>query len=339
MDSSRSEQIERLRIGVLGAARIVPNALVRPAAQLANVEVSAIAARDPTRAARFAARHAISRVYPSYSALIDAADLDAIYIPLPNSHHALWSIRALDAGKHVLCEKPLAANADEARAVAEAAERNQRVLCEAFHYAYHPLAQRVRQLVQSGTIGEVKRISVALCSPLLRPRNIRYRYAMAGGATMDLGCYAIHMLRFYSGMEPSVHSARAHCFSEQIDRTMEAEFTFENGASGHMLCSMFSRKLLRAIATIAGTRGEIRVYNPLLPHFLFHRLIWLQAGKRHVEQFRGPSTYAHQLSAFAEQVLDAKPCPTDGWDAVRTMRLIDDVYVAAGLAVRGGLQR
>ena len=136
--------VDRLRIGTLGAARITPAALLKPASRLPEVTVSAVAARDPDRARRFADKHRIRRVHPSYQALLDDPAIDAIYNPLPNSLHAAWTLRAIEAGKHVLCEKPFTANAVEAAEVAAAAKASGLVVMEAFHYRYHPLARRMR---------------------------------------------------------------------------------------------------------------------------------------------------------------------------------------------------
>ncbi|MBW2314770.1 MAG: Gfo/Idh/MocA family oxidoreductase, partial [Deltaproteobacteria bacterium] len=128
---------EALRVGVLGAARIAPMALLRPARQVPGVEVSAVAARDVDKARRFAGKHGIPRVFESYDALLADPDVDAVYVPLPNGLHADWTIRAIEAGKHVLCEKPFTANAGEAERVAKAARASDRVVMEAFHWRYH----------------------------------------------------------------------------------------------------------------------------------------------------------------------------------------------------------
>jgi predicted dehydrogenase len=142
--------VDRLRIGTLGAARITPGALIKPARQIPEVTVAAVAARDPERARRFAAKHRIRRVHDSYQQLIDDPAIDAVYNPLPNSLHARWTLRAIEAGKHVLCEKPFTANAAEAAEVAAAAAATGLVVMEAFHYRYHPLARRMREVVGSG---------------------------------------------------------------------------------------------------------------------------------------------------------------------------------------------
>ena len=147
-----------LRRGDLGAARIAPMALVGPARRVPGVEVLAVAARDRTRAEAFAARHRIPRVHPTYEALIADPEIEAIYNPLPNSLHAPWTIRALEAGKHVLCEKPFSATVAEAQAMADAAARSGRVLMEAFHYRYHALFARMRALLRAGEIGAMQHL-------------------------------------------------------------------------------------------------------------------------------------------------------------------------------------
>ena len=191
-----------LRIGTLGAARITPMALLRPARQVPEATVVAVAARDAQRAGKFATKHRIANVHTSYEAMIADPNLEAIYNPLPNSHHCLWTIKALEAGKHVLCEKPLAANAADAQRMADAAASSGRVLMEAFHWRYHPLAARMREIVDSGELGKIRHIETHFCIPLWIPGDIRFRLDLAGGATMDTGCYAISILRFLAGAEP-----------------------------------------------------------------------------------------------------------------------------------------
>ena len=147
--------MDTVRIGILGAARIAPSAVIKPARNVAGATIGAVAARDRARAQEFATKHGIPNVRDSYEALISDPDLDAIYNPLPNGLHAEWTIAALEAGKHVLCEKPFTANAKEAEAVAAVAARTGLVVMEAFHYRYHPLAQRMRDIVDSGELGTI----------------------------------------------------------------------------------------------------------------------------------------------------------------------------------------
>ncbi len=325
-----------LRIGILGAARIAPMALIRPAREVSGVEVVAIAARDPARAAKFAARHGIPVVHASYDALLADPSIDAIYNPLPNGLHAEWSIRALDAGKHVLCEKPIAANAAEAERMAEAAERTGRVLTEAFHWRYHPLAERMRDVVRT-ELGEIRDIEATLCFPLPFFNDIRYSWDLAGGAGMDAGCYTVNMVRWLAGAEPEVVSAEARLAKPKVDRWIRAELRFPGGRTGRITASLFSARLITVSARVAGSGGEMRVRNPLAPHF-YHSLKIVKPGSTTRERLAGDSTYTHQLRAFAEHVRGGARMSSDARDAIANMRVIDAIYAAAGLPVRGTVE-
>jgi predicted dehydrogenase len=323
-----------IRIGILGAARIAPMALVRPAREVRGVSVTAIAARDPQRAQAFATKHGIPRVLASYEALVNDAQVDALYNPLPNSLHCEWTIRALQAGKHVLCEKPIASNATEAERMAEAARQSGRVLAEAFHWRYHPLATRMKAIIDSGEVGVVHHVEAHFCIPLLRPGDIRYQLALGGGATMDVGCYAINIVRFLAAAEPEVVRAEAKSWSPGIDRAMTADFRFADGRSGRISCALLSAFPFRASARVRGDRGTLSVFNPIVPH-LFHRLtLRNQTGTRR-ERLRGDPTYTHQLRAFAAAIRTGRPLPTGPEDAIANMRIIDAVYAKAGLPLRG----
>jgi predicted dehydrogenase len=297
--------------------------------------VAAVAARDEARAGRFAARHGVARVHASYGALLDDPGIDAVYIPLPNGLHCEWTLRALEAGKHVLCEKPLASNAAEALRMADAARSAGRRLVEAFHWRYHPLAGRLREIVASGELGTVRHLEAELVIPLLLPRDIRWRLDLAGGATMDVGCYTIHMLRTLAGAEPEVVRARARSLRPGVDRWMRAEMRFADGRTGRITCALLGARVLRARARVVGSAGVLDVQNPLVPH-LFHRLRVRTARGTRRERVAGRATYVHQLEAFVAAVRDGTPLPTDPADAVANMRVIDSVYDAAGLGRRVG---
>ena len=309
-------------------------ALIRPARAVPEVRVAAVAARDAARARAFADKHGVPKVHASYDALIEDPELDAIYNPLPNALHCEWTLRALRAGKHVLCEKPIASNAAEAERMAQAAEETGRVLVEAFHWRYHPLAARMRELVRSGVLGEVRRVEASMCIPLPLPGDIRYRFDLGGGATMDTGCYAINLVRFLAEAEPSVESAEVRRSSPDVDRWMRAELSFQDGRSGSVECSLFSTKLLKVSARVIGSRGTLDVLNPVAPH-LFHRLRLRAGGERRSESVPGDATYTHQLRAFAAHVRGGARMSTDARDAVHNMRVIDAVYDRAGMKRRG----
>jgi predicted dehydrogenase len=325
--------MQTIRIGILGAARIAPLALIRPARKVAAAQVVAVAARDRARAARFAQRHRIPTTHDSYDALVADANIDAVYNPLPNGLHARWTLAALAAGKHVLCEKPFCANADEAVTVADAAARSGRVVMEAFHYRYHPLALRMREIVDSGQLGTIRRVETTFCVPLPLFSNIRYDSALAGGATMDGGCYAVHMARLLGGQEPTVTRAVAKLHTPDVDRAMSAELRFPNGHTGLVRCSMWSTALLSISARVVGERGELRVFNPVVPQ-LMHKLTLVVDGKRRGERFTRRPTYEFQLEAFCDAVLRGTPTLTPPSDSVANMRVIDAIYRAAGMKPR-----
>ena len=322
-----------LRIGVLGAAKIAPAALIKPARKVDEVEVTAIAARDRAKAERFATRHGIPNVHDSYRALIDDPGIDAIYNPLPNGLHGRWTIAALEAGKHVLCEKPFTANADAAEAVAAVADRSRRVVMEAFHYRYHPLIDRILEIIRT-ELGTVRHVETWMIIPLFSRRDIRWQLDLAGGSAMDVGCYTIHLLRTLAGEEPEVIRASARERSTGIDKWLQADMRFASGATGKVTASMLSPRLLSLGARVEGDKGELRVFNPYAPHY-FTRLTVRGHGKKRTEPrpSREP-TYRFQLRAFAGAVLRGEPIPTAPADSIANMRVIDAAYRAAGLEPR-----
>jgi predicted dehydrogenase len=329
-----------LRIGTLGAARITPAALAKPAAALPAVAVVAVAARDRHRAERFAAKHAIARVHDSYEGVIADPEVDAIYNPLPNGLHGRWTIAALEAGKHVLCEKPFTANADEAQRVADTAEAHPHlVVMEAFHYRYHPLVARLLEIIGSAELGTVERIETRMCFPLPMFKDIRYQLDLAGGALMDAGCYAVHQARTLAGAEPEVVSAEARCAKPGVDRWTKAELQFPEGPTASVECSMWSRHLLALGARVTGSQGEMKVLNLTGPQY-YHRVAVRTrdprsgATTRRTEKVKGRATYWYQLQAFTKAVRDGGPVLTSPADAVANMRVIDAIYRAAGLEPR-----
>ncbi len=323
-----------IRMGILGAAQIAPMALIKPARETPNVMVTTIAARDRGKARAFAGKHAIAVVHGSYDELLADPEIDAVYNPLPNSLHCKWTVRALEAGKHVLCEKPIAANAEEAKRMAEAATRSGRVLAEAFHWRYHPLAARIKEIVNSGELGQVRHIEATFYIPLLKKGDIRYRYELGGGATMDTGCYTINIVRWLAGAEPDVVGAHARKSSPDVDRWMHADLRFADGRTGAINCSLICTTLLKAQAKVIGDGGEMTVTNPIAPHF-YHRLRVNTGGGTRVEKIPGDATYTYQLRAFADWVRGGPPMSSDAQDAVANMRVIDAIYDHAGMKRRG----
>jgi predicted dehydrogenase len=357
--------LEPVRIGVLGAARITPAAVVKPARQLPEeATVVAVAARDRNRAAKFAAKHKIPAVHDSYEDLLADPDVEAIYNPLPNGLHGKWTIAALLAGKHVLCEKPFTANAQEAKSVAAAAEMAREaqglVTMEAFHYRYHPLADLMKTLIEEGAVGRVARIETRAIVPYFKPGDIRFDLSLAGGSLMDIGCYAVHQTRLVAGAEPTVVAAEAKTKSPGIDRWIRAHLRWSDGRTGMITVAMYSLAMPMIDVRVQGNRGLLKVLNPTQPG-PFNRVtlkplrdrvrdplerpraglpgITHSVNVNSVEQkkhlrVRGESTYWYQMRAFVDAVRNDAPVLTGPEDAVKNMEMIDAIYRAAGLQPR-----
>lgn len=322
-----------VRIGILGAARIAPNAVIRPARYHNEAEVLVVAARNRRKAEAFAVKYGVPRVADSYQAVVDDPTIDAIYNPLPNGLHGEWTLKAIAAGKHVLCEKPFTSNAAEAEEVAKEANRSGLVVMEAVHYRYHPLAMRAIDVITGGEIGAIQRLETAFCFPLPRFWDIRYKLHLAGGSAMDAGCDAVHMARTFGQGEPRVVSARAKLHSREIDRAMTGELLFADGYPGKVTASMWAWSVPRSTVRLWGSEGRLTLINPLGPQ-MWHRLsVTTTVGTRR-ETFTRRSTYEFQLDAFCRAVIRGEPILTPVSDSVANMKVIDDLYTAAGLHPR-----
>jgi predicted dehydrogenase len=326
--------IPLLRIGVLGAAAIVPSALTNPARNIPEVQVTAIAARDPKRVEKFARKHHISRVHQTYDDLLADRDIDAIYNPLPNSLHAEWTIKSLRAGKHVLCEKPFASNAKEAEEIAKEAEKAGKILSEGFAYRHHPLFARMKEAITSGELGKIQNIEARFCFLLPISSNIRYRYDLAGGSLMDAGCYPVSLIRFLMDAEPEVINAKAKLIKPNVDSRMEADLKFPSNIGAHIVCDMLSPRLFDSFLHVKCDAGEMKVINPYHPHW-FHRLSIRNAKGTWRGMIKGDNVYTLQLRAFASAIQTGIPIITNAQQAIGTMHVIDAVYKKAGLRLRG----
>jgi predicted dehydrogenase len=324
--------VDVLRIGVLGSARISATALLEPATEVPQVTVAAIAARDPARAEVLAKGYGIPAAYGSYDDLLADPDIDAVYNPLPNSLHAPWTLKAIAAGKHVLCEKPFASNAAEAEQVAEAADDAGLVVMEAMHYRYHPLVRRLYDIVRE--LGPVRHIQCWTNFVINDPADVRYDYALGGGALMDGGCYAIDCLRLLGEGEPSVTAALSDPGGPPeavADRAMAVRLGFPGGATGWFESSFTLDGEYRADVHVSCRGGHVWLRD-FIPA---HRGHLVAEGAVAADELgTGDTTYVRQLRAFAAAVAGGEPVPTSAAHAVTTMRLIDDAYRAAGLLPR-----
>ena len=329
-------------MGTLGSSRISQTALIEPATHVPEVTVAAVAARDKVRADAFALRHGIPAAYGSYEEMLAAPDIEAVYNPLPNSLHGPWTLRAIAAGKHVLCEKPFASNSGEAAQVAEAAAASGLVVMEAMHYRYHPLTRRLSELVTE--LGPVRHIQCWTSFAISDPGDVRYDFDLGGGALMDGGCYAIDCLRLLGGDDPEVTGALADPCppapgrrpGEVADRSMAVRLAFPGGATGWFESSFTMDGEFRADVHVICRDGQVRMQD-----FIFAHQGRLTATRNESvvvdEQGGGDSTYVGQLRAFAAAIAAGSgggQVPTSAGHAVTTMRVIDDAYRAAGLLPR-----
>ncbi|HZX04244.1 Gfo/Idh/MocA family oxidoreductase [Kribbella sp.] len=328
--------MEPLRIGILGAARIAARAIVEPA-KLTGARLVAVAARDTDRATAFATEHGVERVHASYQAVLDDPEIEAIYNPLANGLHGPWNLRALAAGKHVLTEKPSASNAAEALQVQEAVHSSGLVFMEGFHYAYHPVMRRLQELVAKGELGELQHVEATMVMPPPADNDPRWSLPLAGGAVMDVGCYALHAQRMfasYAGGAPKLLNARAGERKRVpgVDEWLNADLEFPNGATGTVRTSMAAESVEFSLKVV-GSRGEAFAPFYVVPQN-DDRVIVTTKEDTWVEHLGTRTSYTYQLEAFAGAIRNGAPLLTDADDAVATMQLIDECYVAAGMTPR-----
>ena len=323
-----------LRFGTLGAAAITPRALVYPCVDEPGAFISVVAARNRERAEAFAAAHNIPKVVDDYQAVIEHDKVDAVYIPLHITAHHEWTIKALQAGKHVLCEKSLAANGAEAREMAAMAEAQDRVLMDAFHYRYHPVFLRAKEIYDSGMLGEIEQVDAAFHIPVADPNNIRMNYDTAGGVTMDIGCYPISWVRHLLGGEPVTVDAEAVVGPPDVDVMLRTRMGFADGVVATTSGDMREDARFRADIMVTGSKGQLKVTNPLVPQSGHLIELTIDGGTRTETRDRRP-TYGYQLDAFLAAVNQRQPLFTDGEDGAAQMALIDRCYQAAGLRLRG----
>ena len=320
-----SGQSERpLRIGILGAARIAPMALIGPAKATGVAQVVAVGARDPERARAYAAEHAIPNVAEDYEALIAHPEVDAVYNALPASRHADLTVAALQAGKPVLCEKPFAMTLAEAQQMVAVADARGLVLMEAFHYRYHPLFARVLEIVASGEIGDVRRLEAVFSTSIeATATELRYDPSLGGGALMDLGTYCLHWVRTVVGAEPEVRAAKAMIGATGVDISTQATLAFPRGVSAEISCDMAGP--VRATLEIEGLEGRIKVINPLAPQMGHLIEVSVEGEEARRETVSRDPTYDFQLRAFVDAVRGAAPALTGGADAIAQMAAMETI--------------
>jgi predicted dehydrogenase len=321
---------EKLRWGVLGASNIALVAVIPAIQASTNGRVVALATRDSGKTDL--ASLGIERIHQSYEALLGDPNVDAVYIPLPNSMHLEWVTRAAEAGKAILCEKPLALDAGEARQLADICARRKVPLMEAFMYRFHPQTRRVHQLVRDGALGELREVQAHLSVDILSdrdPTNIRFNPRLGGGTLLDMGCYTVDLSRQIFGETPSRVRAWNHIDpSLGVDVSMAAILEFSGGRIALPSSSFLAGA--QGTYTIVGSKGVITVPRGFIPG-LGSRvpeglvIVADADGRRREETFAATDHYRLMAEAFAEAVLAGRPVPYSASDSIENMRVLDAI--------------
>ncbi len=329
--------MRKVNWGVLGAAKIAVEKVI-PAMQRGVLsQVSAIASRNPERARSVAGLLGIGKSYGSYEELLSDPEIEAVYVPLPNHLHTSWSRRALQAGKHVLCEKPLALTAGEALEFVEAASRHPDLLAmEAFMYRFHPQWRKVREMVQEGAVGELKTIQTFFSYCNQDPANIRNVAAMGGGGILDIGCYPVSVARFLFGREPRRVIALVEYDPRfQVDRLASAILDFETGCAT-FTCATQLAPYQRV--QMLGDSGRIEVEIPFNAPPDRPCRFWLESGGANQEiEVEIRDQYTVQGDLFSQAILEGAKAPTPLSDAVANLRVLDALVESARSSAWRGL--
>ncbi len=311
----------KVRWGILGSAGIAKRAMI-PGIQGSDTGVlAAIASRDAEKAKETAAQFAIPNWYGSYEELLADPNIDAVYIPLPNHLHREWTIRAAQAGKHVMCEKPAALTADEALEMVQACEKAGVLFAEAFMYRYHPRYERIKQIIESGEIGEVRGLHGTFTfNNAASPENVRFHRSMGGGGLYDVGCYPISAARLILGTEPE--AATVHAFlspkHDYVDMMAAGLLEFPNHVALTFDCAMWAAG--RNTLEILGTDGLIELPHAFLGDLDFFVTV---KGERRMEKAEKLNLYSLQADSFGRSILDGDPLLFPPMDAVRNMEALD----------------
>lgn len=329
-----------IRVGSLGCADVLKESFLDVRDAIPEFALVAIASRSEARAREYAERHAIPRHYGSYAALLADPEVDLVYVPLPNSLHCEWTIRALEAGKPVLCQKPLAANAAEGLRMAEAARKTGLPLIEAWHYRYHPVARRIEEIVRSGVLGRLRSVRARFRVPgawvTSGSDNIRFQFELAGGAMMDPGCYSVDLLRMVVGEEPRVVGATARRFRDEVDSAMESDLVFPSGCTGRIETALDDPgdDLIEDLL-VEGEDGRLEVERPCMPFWGQNRVRLVANGETRIEELETTPTFVFMFRAIANVLRQGAPIETGAEQGAANLAVMDAIYRAAGLRVRG----
>ncbi|MFC1813918.1 Gfo/Idh/MocA family protein [Thermodesulfobacteriota bacterium] len=325
----------KINWGILGNATIARECVIPAISKSKNGLVHALASQHPKKAEALAEKHNIAQLYAQYESVLQDKHVDAVYIPLPNHLHKKWTINALNAGKHVLCEKPLACTADEAMEMADIASKNGLLLMEALMYRFHPRSIYIQQMIRSGKIGAPRLVRVSFCfhmgeKTLKEKKNIRLKKKMGGGALLDVGCYGVSVARWLMGEDPEKVQATAHYNSKGVDIHTAGILHFRNGGLATVEASFVSS--LQQTYTVVGEAGAIELpHNAFIPwekdaEFLYRNRND-EAGQREI--IPGADEYQLMVEHFSEAVVNGTSPSVPIQDSIQNMRVLDALASSA----------
>ena len=323
-----------LRWGLLGTARI--NRLIIPALRASvRSELVAVASRDARRAQAYAAEWNIPGV-ATYEGLVADPAIDIVYLPLPNSLHASWTIRAVEAGKHVLCEKPLALTVGDVDRIAAAARRHGRVVTEGFMYRHHAQTMRVQELVRDGAIGEPRVIVSGFTYSQSRPADVRLEPGLGGGSLWDVGCYPVSLAQLLAGGAPREVSGWQALGPTGVDEAFGGQVMYATGVMCQFHCGF--RAAYQTFLRVTGTRGVLSVARPFRPEPVERILLDREGGVEEVV-VHGSAIFADEIADMEDAVLGVRPARLTLSESRSHVATIEALYRSAQEATRGARVR
>lgn len=326
-DSARTP----VRWGILSTSNIAARAVAPAIVASSNGELAAVGTSQTEKARELYSFVPDIRIYDSYEGVLRDPEIEAVYIPVPNGLHAEWSIKALEAGKHVLCEKPLAVIAREGVKMADAARANHRLLMEAFMYRFHPQTEWILERIRAGEVGTVKLVRVSFSFDIRsNPDNIRLKPELAGGALMDIGCYGVNMCRAVFGHPPRSVAARAYVPSPAgVDFSTNAVLDFGDGRFGLIDCSLEAP--MRQGVEIVGEEGVVTVPVPFTPGNIEAVVFATKEGRINERKFPRVDQYQLQVEHFADCIRGQGEPRLSISESLENMATIEAIFEAAGM--------
>jgi len=326
MLQNQTSHSRKLRWGILGCANIALKSVIPAIQHSESGYVLGIASRNLEKAQKTADHFHIERIYSNYQALLQDPEIDAVYIPLPNHLHYEWTIKAAQYKKHVLCEKPLSLNKREAKEMLIACQQNGVYLAEGFMYAYHPRYTKIKEILRSGDIGEIRGIHGAFTfNNASDVNNVRFQSQMGGGALYDVGCYPIHAARFLLETEPEAVTVHAY-FSPQhdhVDMMASGLLEFPNGIGLTFDCGMWANR--RNTLQILGTEGRVEIPSAFIcrSHEDSRLLVFSKDEKQKEILLPYVNQYSRQVDQFARVILSGETPLIPTSDSVHNMHVLE----------------